>query len=231
MSSSFLKFLTVSSLSLTVSLSLASCSSLVDSQIMPTGYQTNKENNHRPIFDVPTGYKFTNYIDHEQSRFKKDSGRPEFGAPDVIETDIGWSQLGLDLALAIDDEIGLETDQIAIVAHSDKANLKNALDFYLRQNLSDIEYRIKMPEEASYNIHLTIIPLETQSMFIPHQAADDMPFVGGQLNEGGQTAVYRYTPKNNRDVQVDTIILKDGKVLSKLRSTHRLSQELASQEN
>lgn len=198
------------------SISLYGCGTPLDPDITPSGYETNKENNRKPFFDFPAGYKYTSYTDKEY-KTAEDKMTPDLLLEDVNASSFSWSQFGLDLALAIDNEIGLDTQKVAINVTGDDKVLKNSLDHYIRQNLIDLDYTVTRSDEA-YTVNLNVMPLESSRKFVPHETGNI-----GQLNEGGSTPSYISTGKTFQDIRVETIITNNENIVSKMRTSHRLS--------
>lgn len=208
-----------------LSLSVSACGSPFDPEIMPSGYHTNAENNKRPIFDVPTGYKFTSYIERDRDKTKPPAHRPDLTMDKVEATKLGWNQVGLDLALAIDDEIGLDTSDVTIDVSGTSKELRFSLDHYMRQNLRDLDYQVVGQDMSEYEIDMYIAPLSQRRKFELLDKQHAHARQAGTLNDGGKTKAYAYNPAQFQDIQVETVITKGDEIISKTRSIHRLILE------
>ena len=140
---------------------------------------------------------------------------------DVNASSFNWNGVGLDLALAIDNEIGLDTQKIKINVAGESSVFKNSLDHHLRQNLIDLDYTITQSENA-YTVLLHVAPLEDSGDSKFPEFEED-----GQINSQSNAEKLQHsdimTSKSSQDIQVETIIMNNnGDVVSQMRSAHRL---------
>lgn len=205
-----------------LSLSIAGCGSIFDGSVVPSGYTTNQKEAEQTFFDMPSGFKMTkHHAKRPTEKAEKEQHKDVMTEIQVAEH--GWSQVAFDLALAIDEELGLETRQISMSTDGSEVYLAKSLDHYLRQNLRDLDYQIVAKGETAYHLDLYIAPLGGRSEFIPVQKGKMDYREMGKLNEGGETVVYKAKPKNSQEIQIDTVLERGSDIISKTRSAHLLA--------
>ena len=210
-----------------LSLSIAGCGSIFDGSVVSSGYTTNQKEAEQTFFKMPSGYKMTkHHVKHPTETVTKDQQKDIM--TEIQTAEHGWSQVAFDLALAIDEEVGLETRQISMITDGSEVYLAKSLDHYLRQNLRDLDYKIVAKGESDYHLDLYIAPLGGRSEFIPAQKGEMDYREMGKLNEGGETVVYKAKPKNSQEIQIDTILEKGANIISKTRSAHLLTFQSSS---
>lgn len=204
-----------------LSISLTGCGTPFDTSVMPDGFTTNKEKADESFLTMPSGYKITKYHNKKapESKLRKRQG---LVLENVQASALGWSQVAFDLALTIDEKVGLDTRDISLKTKGSKTDLARSLDHYLRENLRDLDFKILPANETDYHLSVYVRPLEHRRQLA---TVSDNEIAGspmGQLNEGGETVVYTAEPKQSQDIQIDTVIKKGDKVISQTRSAHLL---------
>lgn len=209
-----------------LSLSLAGCGTPFDTSVMPEGFTTNKEKADESFLAMPSGYKITKYHNKKvpESDLRKHQG---LALENVQASALGWSQVAFDLALAIDEKIGLDTKDISLKTQGSQTNLARSLDHYLRENLRDLDFEILTAEKTDYHLSVYVRPLEHRRKLTSVSENEMAGSPMGQLNEGGETVVYTAEPKQSQDIQIDTVIKKGDQVINQTRSAHLLTLQPA----
>lgn len=240
----------LSLLAFTVALpALTACeNSVLDPQIMASGYGDPARIEHRSVTDVPPGYSSTAYKARKQARLKEPA--KSFDAKDEMKQ-IGWSQAGLDLALMIDDKIGVETQLVSLSVKGQNPELSTQLSYYLRAHLRDLGYKMLDQAKGVYHIEMFVMPLAEGESLYPEKEENNREKSSKMVLTTSRTQSLRnnedkqdeYDKESKgfpamdqninenedvRDVRVDTIIFHLGNEITKTRSAHSLVIETQS---
>lgn len=207
----------------------------------PKGYDTNAQHRDDTYWQIPTGYNHAKYKDDTPSTTKAD--RIAQKQIDQIAHQASFEKIATELAFSIDNQIGLETNEITLNITSQRQELAASLDHYLRQALVDLDYnlgvlagdysRLDANARPDYyiNIHADMITSDLE--YIRQEPADQADHnaqrhiqrsgerIRHELNEGGDTAIFKAKPRQkNRNLLAQTTIMHDGKPISRVESKH-----------